>query len=122
MKKLAKILAIDDDEDILKLYKRIFGSSHTVVVASNGEEGVNLFTSSVVKPDLVIMDYRMPKLDGVEATKKILCACKRTKIIFVTGDKSVEKLALSCGAVAVLEKPFSCQKLVDLVKLACSNE
>lgn len=53
----------------------------------------------------------MPKKNGLEATKEILSISNHTKIIFASADRSVEKEALSIGAVKFKKKPFSIERL-----------
>ncbi|MFW9988849.1 MAG: response regulator, partial [Candidatus Odinarchaeota archaeon] len=52
-----------------------------------------------------------PKKNGIEATKEILSINNHTKIIFTSADRSIEKEALSIGAISFKEKPFSIEKL-----------
>lgn len=84
--------------------------------AINGDEAVEKFKSFLNKPDIIIMDYRMPLKNGIEATKEIVKIDSDTKIIFASADSTVETLALSVGAISFLEKPFDIEKLVNLIK------
>ncbi|MFX1371825.1 MAG: response regulator [Promethearchaeota archaeon] len=104
---------VDDDTDILFLYQKMIEhiGFEVVGIAHNGEKAVELYKSLQRKPDIILMDHRMPKKNGVEATKEILSICNYTRIIFTSADKSVEKEALSIGAVSFLEKPFSLERL-----------
>ncbi|MFX1500811.1 MAG: response regulator [Promethearchaeota archaeon] len=109
------ILLVDDDTDILFLYQKMIERIGFEVVgtAINGEEAVELFKSFQIKPDIILMDHRMPKKNGIDATKEILNISNHAKIIFASADRSVEKEALSIGAVSFKEKPFSMEKLKD---------
>ena len=75
-------------------------------IANNGEEAVQLYKSFQTKPDIVIMDHRMPKKNGLEATKEILSLSNYSKIIFASADKSIEKEALSVGAEDLKKNPL----------------
>ncbi|MFX1365970.1 MAG: response regulator [Promethearchaeota archaeon] len=107
------ILIVDDDTDILFLYQKMIEriGFEVMGIALNGEEAVQLFKSFQRKPDIILMDHRMPKKNGLEATKEILSINNNSKIIFASADKSVEKEALSVGAISFKEKPFSMENL-----------
>lgn len=109
-----KILIVDDNEELLKLYS-IFLRRYNVIVAKNGLEGLELYKKE--KPDIVIMDVKMPVMDGVEATKKIREIDKNAKIIGATAyhDKYVDAM-LEAGALEVLKKPFKYRELLDTIQ------
>ena len=75
--------------------------------ASNGKEAVDLFNSLQSKPDIILMDHRMPLKNGIDASIEILNMNTHTKIIFTSADKSVEHKALSVGVTSFIEKPFT---------------
>ena len=82
-----------------------------VGIAGDGEEAVDLYKSFPIEPDLILMDHRMPKKNGIEATKEILKLRNHTKIIFTSADSSIMEEALSIGVVSFKEKPFTIEKL-----------
>jgi len=102
------VLIADDVKDTRDLYAEFFGSRglHTVT-ARDGEEAVALAIS--FRPDVIVMDLKMPRLDGVAATRR-LKQDPRTRgipIIMLTGyaDKAIDKGALEAGAAGFLTKP-----------------
>ena len=84
--------------------------------AANGDEAVNKFKSHSIKPDIILMDHRMPVKNGIEATKEILEINNHSKILFASADNSIRKLALSIGATSFLEKPFELKDLLKEIK------
>ncbi|MFX1260119.1 MAG: response regulator [Promethearchaeota archaeon] len=87
-------------------------------VANNGEEAVLMFKSFSIKPDIILMDHRMPVKNGIETTKEILKIDNSAYIIFVSADLSVKEDSLSIGAKLFIEKPFSLDKLINILKNA----
>ena len=109
-----KILVVDDNEELLKLYS-IFLKRYEVILAKDGKEGVELYKK--YKPDIVIMDIKMPVMDGVEATKKIREYDKNAMVIGATAyhDKYVNKM-MEAGALEVMKKPFKYRELLDVIQ------
>jgi DNA-binding response OmpR family regulator len=81
-----KILIVEDDKDFLFILKTKFTSEgFSVVTAEDGEEG--LAAAEREKPDLIIADILMPKMDGIEMAKKIRESDKNVLVIFLTNVK-----------------------------------
>lgn len=108
---------VDDDRAILRLYKLILEEIgfDTIECADNGKEAIKRFKGNDEKPDLVIMDYRMPIMNGIDAMLRISEIEKSVKFIFASADDSVKESALSKGASAFLKKPFDIDKLHKLI-------
>lgn len=109
---------VDDDVNLQTVYQAIFstGSIEIVAQAYNGAEAVDTYTKLDEKIDVVLMDQRMPVMDGVTATKKILEADKNARIIFLSADESCKDLALASGAKLVLTKPIRLEELIDAIE------
>ena len=81
-----KILVVEDDEDFLSILKLKFASEGlSIITAINGDEGISMAESE--KPDLIISDVLMPKMDGIEMIKKIRVFDKNVIVIFLTNIK-----------------------------------
>jgi DNA-binding response OmpR family regulator len=81
-----KILVVEDDEDFLSILKLKFVSEGlSIITAINGDEGISMAESE--KPDLIISDVLMPKMDGIEMIKKIRTFDKNVIVIFLTNIK-----------------------------------
>jgi two-component system alkaline phosphatase synthesis response regulator PhoP len=116
-----RVLAVDDEPDVLGLVQtKLQKAGFEVLTATNGEEAVDQAMRE--KPDVVIMDVMMPKLDG-------LTACTRIKqelgdlapiVILLTarGQESDVVEGLSCGADDYMVKPFAPRELVARVNVA----
>jgi two-component system, chemotaxis family, chemotaxis protein CheY len=86
--------------------------------ASDGEEAVEIFKQFAEKPQIILMDHRMPKKNGVDATREILASTKSPKIIFTSADTSIKDAARSSGAVDFLKKPFKREDLIKSIEAA----
>jgi len=91
-----------------QLYGKILELRGYRVVASafNGNEAVETYASTEPRPDLVLMDHRMPIKSGLEAMREILEMDGSARIIFLTADATVAEEAMAAGATDVLLKPF----------------
>jgi DNA-binding response OmpR family regulator len=119
-----KILIVDDDPSIREVLSTQLARLHyDTVTASDGEEAVSLFKSE--KPDLILMDVMMPRMDGLTACQRIRALEKkgRTPILFLTAKETQhDKLssALS-GGDDFISKPISLQELREHVEAALAQ-
>jgi CheY-like chemotaxis protein len=115
---MTKILCVEDSEDSLfALHKRLGLAGFEVKVATNGAEAVDWAKTLV--PDLIVMDLRLPGLDGWEATRRLKGQpeTKHIPIVVVTADtseKSREK-AFAAGCDAYETKPADFPKLIERI-------
>ncbi len=111
-----KVLITDDDKNIcelLRLYLQKEG--FTTVIANDGEKAIELYDKE--KPDIILMDVMMPKVDGWEACRKIR-AKGDTPIIMLTAKGEVfdKVLGLELGADDYMVKPFDAKEVVARIK------
>jgi len=124
---LATILIVEDDLSLLQLYKIMLEfEGFETYGAHNGEKAVNMFKSLTEKPNIILMDHRMPIKNGIDAAKEILAIDYSAKIIFVSAEPSVKNKALSIGVIKFIKKPFSHDYLISSIKTIlnlseCSN-
>ena len=120
-----KILVVDDDRNLLKLFKYVLEKDgFAVITAMDGESGLEL--ALVERPDLIMLDLKMPKLDGIEVLRKLkadpLTAAIPVVVITASAQKADAERALQEGAVGYLVKPFRIAELRDCVRAALSFE
>ncbi len=85
--------------------------------ALEGEEAIHKYINLNEKVDLIILDHRMPKKNGLEIMNEILKINTNAKIIFVSADSEIEKKALENGAKCFLKKPISGEELINEIKI-----
>ena len=110
-----KILVIDDEIGPRESLRILFKDNYDVLVASNGEEGIQAIKKD--PPDLVILDLKMPGMDGIEVLQKIKAINPKAKVIILTGYGSPEitQQAQRLGAILCLNKPFDIFEIRQLV-------
>ena len=115
---VVSVLIVEDDScvhDLLTRFLEIRG--HSIAGnAFNGAEAVDIFNNLVPKPNLILMDYRMPVMNGIEATKRILEIEPLAQILFLSADSKVEDEAIEAGACGFLRKPISCLEIIATIE------
>ena len=115
-----KILAVDDAPDVRRLIQiKLKKEGFEVITAVNGQEGVEMALSE--KPDVVLMDVMMPKMDGFTAVREIRAkSAEKPVILMLTakGSESDVMDGLSGGADDYIVKPFAPRELVSRIKVA----
>ena len=115
---MKKILIVDDDPGVhLILNPILIKQGHTVISASNGEQGLQLALSE--RPQLIILDVIMPGIKGRDLCTKIKAydVLKDIPIIFLTAKDSPEDVAaeLAAGAVAHVTKPINSEQFISVI-------
>jgi len=115
-----KILIIDDEPHILLMLKKMLErAGYEIDMASNGNEGLELFRKSPT--DLVITDIIMPEKEGLETIREMRRMRPELKIIAMSGGGKVSadnylEIAKIFGASRVMSKPFTHKEMVATVK------
>ena len=114
------IAIVEDEKDLVKAYERLFAKKGIQIcfVAYDGVEAVKKYLQCSPKPHVVIMDYRLPIMNGIEATKEILKIDSKARIIFLSADVNMKEEALQAGAFTFLKKPVSIKDIVGAVQTA----
>lgn len=112
-----KILIVDDEQSMLITLEDILKvMGYSVFTAGNGEQSIELVKKEQI--DVVLMDYKMPGMSGVEAFREIIKIDPSINVIFITAyyDESVIREALSEGMGAICHKPLNIPQLLDYIK------
>jgi len=111
-----RILIVDDEVDLAKIEEKyLTKEGFQVSIANDGKEALDVFKS--FKPQLVILDIMLPKLDGMEVCRIIRSESKVPVIMLSAKDGDLDKvLSLGLGADDYITKPFSPLELVARVK------
>jgi DNA-binding response OmpR family regulator len=114
-----RILVAEDDEDIRVLVERIF--AHVGVEVTSVVDGAAALRALRAEPpDCLVVDLRMPDVDGMDVLSELARAGSTVPVVLLTAsvESEVEVEALAAGAVAVVRKPFQTKVLVSVVAKA----
>jgi len=118
-----KILLVDDEEEFVKtLSERIEMRDVKSDVALNGEEALKAMDEDL--PDVMVLDLKMPGIDGLEVLRRTKKAYPGVQIIMLTGHGSEkdEKEARRLGVFEYLQKPVEFEKLMRIITKAYKNK
>ncbi|MBE5825712.1 MAG: diguanylate cyclase [Butyrivibrio sp.] len=117
-----KILIVDDEKISLRMTQHILSSEYETVCATNGKDAIEIYKTE--RPDLVLSDLRMPKIDGFELHKKLQETYgKQIPFMFMTADKDdeAESKGFAIGALDFIRKPFRADVLLRRVSNILQN-
>ncbi|MFX1310076.1 MAG: response regulator [Promethearchaeota archaeon] len=115
---MIKVFIVDDDQSLQRLYALIFREAGFEIIetAINGKDAIEKYKRLEMKPDVILMDHRMPIKNGLDSMIEILKINNNIKIIFASADNSVKEKAKSLGACAFLDKPFKMKELLNTIR------
>lgn len=113
---MANILVAEDERDIRELINfTLMYAGHTVTQAANGAEAYEIALAAEVKPDLIMMDVRMPRMTGYEACRQMkqVDSLKHIPVVFLSAKGQDEEVQTGkeVGAVDYILKPFAPEEL-----------
>ena len=114
----ASVFIVEDDRMIIETYReilRIYGFE-VIGWSYNGEEAIKKFKDMNPRPDVIIMDHRLPMKNGIETTQDILQIDPHARVLFVSADLTARSPALANGAVGFLRKPFELKEFVSTIR------
>lgn len=111
-----KILIVDDEKPIVDILKfNLEKEGYSTAVAYDGEEAINIALS--IKPDLILLDLMLPKVDGFNVCKELRKSLVCPIIMLTAKEEVVEKIiGLELGADDYMTKPFSIREVIARVK------
>ncbi|MHC1605153.1 MAG: response regulator [Candidatus Methanofastidiosia archaeon] len=110
---MKKVLIVDDDDDIRIIYSKMLSKKYHVLETDRGREALKRYIEE--RPEIIIMDTKMPDMSGIEVTREILKINPDAIIIGATGYMNMEQGFIDAGAKKVLQKPFSLKMLIKTI-------
>ncbi len=120
----ARILLVEDNQVFREALELLLGLRNDVeVVASVGDGSEAVPAAQKHRPDVVLMDYRLPGLDGVQATLALRKACPGVAVVCLTASANAREIEAlyEAGAVACLTKDTELDRIVDAIKDAADS-
>ena len=119
---MTKILVIDDEQGIRNLLDTLLRrKGYDVVLAESGRQGLELFRRE--RPDVIVLDLKMPEMDGLTVLRQIQNLDPRKPVIVLTGagTAEAEQQVRALGVTEYVEKEFSLHLLGDSLKRLLNN-
>ncbi len=115
-----KVLLVDDDADVREIVERVLTElGYSVREADNGEAALKALGE--FRPDLLLVDFAMPGLNGAEVVLAARTTNPKTRILFVSGFADSDALEVAIGAAPLLRKPFRPSELAAAVRSAMDD-
>lgn len=111
------VLLVEDEETLAMIIKdTLEGQNFIIHIAADGEEGLRQFFD--LRPDVLVADVMMPRMDGFEMVRRIRQTDKHTPVLFLTARSTINDVVagFELGANDYLKKPFGMQELIIRIK------
>ena len=118
-----RVILVEDNDIFRETLELLFGFRDEIEVVGSVSMGDNApALVAELKPDVVLMDYRMPGLNGAEATRAVLDAYPGTKVVCLSASVTAQEVneVLAAGAVACITKDEDFDRLVQAVQQAAT--
>ena len=124
---MIKFLIVDDEQDVVDNVSELFTlRNYAVITATSGRKALELVEKE--KPNIIILDIRMPDINGIDVLKEVKKNYPKIRVIMLTGveDESTKNMAIGLGASGYLTKPYSYSELLEmsrkLIQEICQEE
>jgi DNA-binding NarL/FixJ family response regulator len=118
-----RVVLVEDNQVFREALELLLGLQQDIEVVASVADGSDAVPACRHhRPDVVVMDYRLPGLDGVEATKAVLASCPGTAVVVLTASATVREMGAleAAGAVACLTKDQELDVIVGAIKTAAA--
>ena len=119
-----RVLVVEDNDVFREALELLLGLQSDIEVVASVSDGTQAVPACQEhRPDVVVMDYRLPGIDGVEATKAVLESCPGTAVVVLTASATIREMdALQdAGAVACLTKDQDLDEIVEAIHRAAGG-
>lgn len=112
-------MIVEDDPLIRQLYETVLIKKgyEVVAVASDGAQAVSIYHDLAEKPDLIILDFRMPKMNGLQVSREILAENAAIEILMISGDPTFDRKAVISRGINLMQKPVEISEIIKEISL-----
>jgi DNA-binding NarL/FixJ family response regulator len=124
VERVIRLLIVDDHTVVRQGLSLLFGTADDIEVVGTAADGVVALSQvDALTPDVVLMDIGMPRLDGIETTRRIVTADPDARVVILTGDTDQTKIqqAVEAGALGCLLKDADPEALFAAVRTAYTH-
>ena len=116
--KKATILVVDDEHGVRQSFNMVLKDDYNLLLAGTGEEAIDIFIKNAV--DLILLDIRLPDIDGIALLEKLKSIDPQTEIIMVTAVREIQTAvkAIKLGAYEYVIKPFVVDDVLTIISRA----
>lgn len=111
------VAIVDDEVGVVRTYERIFNRRKILLSFTDldGPDAIEKFKNANPRPEVVIIDYRLPSMSGLQIMREILAIEPSMKVIFVSGDDSIQQECVDKGATIFLKKAADIKTITETV-------
>jgi len=115
---VTRIFIVDDERMMVEAFREILRKEGIEVAgwSYDGEDAAHTYAALSPRPDIVIMDHRLPIKNGIEVMTEILKLEPSTRVLFVSADVTARRPAISAGASGFITKPFKIAQLLAAIR------
>ena len=116
-----KIMIVEDDPLIRQLYVEVLSKKgyEVVAVASDGAEAILMYNKLNPKPDIIILDFRLPQKNGLEVSQEILATNSSAEILMISGDPTFDRKAIISRGINIMQKPVEINAVINEISTIC---
>jgi DNA-binding NtrC family response regulator len=112
------VAVVDDEIGVIRTYELLLKRRNIPLsfTALDGPEAIDKLKNANPRPGVVVIDYRLPSMNGLELMKEVLAMEPAIKVLFISGDDSIRQESIDTGAAVFLKKPSSIKVIAETVR------
>ena len=112
------VAVVDDEIGVVRTYELLLKRRNIPLsfTALDGPEAITKLKNTSPRPGVVVIDYRLPSMNGLELMKEVLAMEPAIKVLFISGDDSIRQESIDTGAAVFLKKPSSIKVITETVR------
>ncbi|MBN1331188.1 MAG: response regulator [Candidatus Heimdallarchaeota archaeon] len=110
-------MIVEDNQHIRKLFRNILNDKgYDIIEVDDGEKAIKIYDRLAEKPEIIVVDYRLPTLNGLELTQAILARDPSSNILMISGDPKVDQSTAKQWGIRFCAKPITKDDLISEIE------